>query len=259
MMWNSATKFMRTMLCVWLLSAVPLLLPAASADSLPGDSSYVQLREPDAEKQQQYYNDDYYRYERKRGLEEETFFDRMLRSLFNRDNDDEIDPNLPSDKTVEDTSRGLQALNYFLLAIAVGLLVWGLIRAIKSGAAGKIFSGKIKDEGEEIDASVEDVDIHAINYETQIAAARDRGDYRYAVRLWFLNTLKNLADRELLLWRPEKTNMDYFYELSGKPMQQKFGDASRVYDFVWYGERDINAGDYERAEQQFRELNRNLD
>jgi hypothetical protein len=257
-MWSSAIKYMRTMLCVWLLSAVPLLLPAASTDSLPGDSSFVQLREPDAAKQQQYYNDDYYRYERKRGLEEETFFDRMLRSLFDS-KEDVLDPNTMDPNAIEKTSNGLQALNYMLLAIAVGLLVWGLVRAIKSGAAGKIFSGKIKNEDEEIDASVEDVDIHAINYEMQIAAARDRGDYRYAVRLWFLNTLKNLTDRELLHWRPEKTNMDYYYELSGKSMQQKFGDASRVYDFVWYGERAINAGDYERAEEQFRELNRNLD
>jgi hypothetical protein len=241
----------------WLLCAVPVWLPAASADSLGKDSSNVTVRQPAAATQQQYYSDDYYRYERKKGLEGETFFDRMLRSLFDRDEREEQDPNMPNSGSAQSITTGAQALNYLLLAVAVGLLVWGLIRALKSGAAGKIFSGKTKDE-EEIDASVEDVDIHAINYENQIAAARDRGDFRYAVRLWFLNTLKNFSDRELLHWKPEKTNMDYFYELSGNPVQQKFGDASRVYDFVWYGEREINANDYENAEQQFRELNRSL-
>ncbi|MGL5891687.1 MAG: DUF4129 domain-containing protein [Bacteroidia bacterium] len=256
-MLSSATeRFVRLFMLV-LLAAAPVLLPAKTADSLTADTSKVMMRQPDPATQKSYYSDDYYRYERKRGLEEETFFDRLLRSMF-EDKDDDIDPNTNLPESAESISRGAQALNYFLLALAVGLLVWGLIRALKSGSAGRLFSGKTKGGDDEIDASVEDVDIHSINYETQIAAARDRGDFRYAVRLWFLSTLKNFTDRELLNWKPEKTNMDYYYELSDNPIQKQFGDISRVYDYVWYGERAINAGDYERAEEQFRDLNRSL-
>jgi hypothetical protein len=256
-MLSSVTERFIRLFLLLLFVAAPLLLPAKTADSLSTDTSKVMMREPDPATQKSYYSDDFYRYERKRGLEDETFFDRLLRSIF-EDKDEDVDPNTNLPENVNSISRGAQALNYLLLALAIGLLVWGLIRALKSGSAGRLFSGKTKGSDEEIDASVEDVDIHSINYETQIAAARDRGDFRYAVRLWFLSTLKNFTDRELLNWKPEKTNMDYYYELSGNPMQKKFGDISRVYDYVWYGERAINAGDYERAEEQFRDLNRSL-
>lgn len=221
----------------------------SSTVKIKTDSSDVRLRKPNQANQDKYYNDEYYNYKREKVIQKETFFDKLLRKLFNW----EPDPNIDDDQKAPSENSGQQILNYIILAIAVGILLWAIIRLASGGVGGKLFSGRSA-EKDVSDASIDDIDIHAINYEHQIALARDRGDYRYAIRLWFLNTLKEMTDRQLLNWKPDKTNMDYFYELNGQPVQQQFGEVSRVYDYAWYGERAINQSDYSNAEMQFRNL-----
>jgi hypothetical protein len=85
-----------------------------------------------------------------------------------------------------------------------------------------------------------------------ITEAMTNKDYRLAIRLWFLRTLKTLSDKELLSWSIEKTNRDYYYELGGTELQQEFGDVSLVYDYIWYGEFPVDEQSFKEAEQKFR-------
>ncbi|HEU4717075.1 MAG TPA: hypothetical protein VFU15_04550, partial [Bacteroidia bacterium] len=120
-----------------------------------------------------------------------------------------------------------------------------------------VFSGK-KKTAEKIDATLEDIDIHAIDYEQEISRAVSVKDFRLAVRLWFLRTLKKMTDQELVRYSIDKTNSDYYYELSGTPYQENFSNVSRVYDFVWYGEFEIDENKYRDAETKFEQVNRQL-
>ncbi|TYZ08698.1 DUF4129 domain-containing protein [Hymenobacter lutimineralis] len=93
------------------------------------------------------------------------------------------------------------------------------------------------------DADVEN--IHALNFAEQIAAAEAAGNYRLAVRLGYLHILKDLTDRGLIRWQPEKTNHDYLFELPDGPLPAAFQDLTRQFEYVWYGEHeDLSAAQY---------------
>ena len=81
-----------------------------------------------------------------------------------------------------------------------------------------------------------------------------RGDYRLALRLRYIDFIKQCSDLSLIKWRPEKTNQEYLHEL--KP-HVDFGFLSRLvlsYERVWFGKYNISKEDYESYAQQYDSL-----
>ncbi|WP_157530427.1 DUF4129 domain-containing protein [Hymenobacter norwichensis] len=81
-------------------------------------------------------------------------------------------------------------------------------------------------------------DIHALDFGALLREAETTGNYRLAVRLGYLEVLKQLTDQGLIRWQPDKTNHDYLYELPPGPLPPAFRELTRQFDFVWYGEHD---------------------
>jgi hypothetical protein len=81
-------------------------------------------------------------------------------------------------------------------------------------------------------------DIHALDFQTLLREAEASGNYRLAVRLGYLEVLKQLTDQGLIRWQPDKTNHDYLYELPAGPLATAFRELTRQFDYVWYGEHD---------------------
>ena len=97
-----------------------------------------------------------------------------------------------------------------------------------------------------LDGLNEDADIQEWDFNEKITAAEASGDYRRALRLLFLESLKILSSGEWISWNPHKTNLDYEKELQGSSYQQPFHRLRRVYEYVWYG-------DFTLSEEQYRE------
>jgi hypothetical protein len=222
----------------------------AAKDSLIvplNDSSTVELREPDANVQQKVFSDEDWKYvEEKSTDQKDSFFDRLLdkllRSLF-EDVTDDLD-------SAGNKSRRMNGWTIFILLIGVALIVFFVLKATGTGG-NLLFKRKTKAK-EDVDASVEDVDIHAINYDSQIQSALLANDYRLAVRLWFLRSLKEMTDRDLINWKIDKTNSDYYYELSDTGLQQQFGRVSLIYDYIWYGDFEVDEMRYRKVEDDLR-------
>lgn len=208
------------------------------------DSSAVQLREPEKSSQDDVFADDYWRYDRDKTLtkDEPNVFDRIWNSFM-----ESLLDSLQSDR-----DDSFNFWNLFWILLLVALVVFVILRVTKTGTS-SLFSGK-KKTAEKVDATLEDVNIHAIDYDRMIEDAARRKDYRLAVRLWFLRTLKVLSDKELLEWKVNKTNSDYYYEMSGSTFQKEFGDVSFVYDYIWYGEKAVDENSYREAEGKFQSL-----
>lgn len=238
----------RLLVVILLLNASFLFAQSDSKSKIKHDSAAVQLREPQKEKQEEIYKDEYWRYDRDKTLtkEEPNVFDRMwnsfMESLFN---------NMSSDK------GGSNFWNFFWIAVLVILIVFVILRVTKTGTS-SLFAGK-KKKAEKIDATLEDVDIHAIDYDQMIADAERKRDYRLAIRLWFLRTLKVLSDKELVHWKMDKTNSDYYYDLNGSDYQKEFGDVSFIYDYIWYGEKPVDENAFQIAQNQFRAFHTKID
>ncbi|UOG73831.1 DUF4129 domain-containing protein [Hymenobacter tibetensis] len=81
-------------------------------------------------------------------------------------------------------------------------------------------------------------DIHALDFDTLLRDAETTGNYRLAVRLGYLEVLKQLTDRGLIRWQPDKTNHDYLFELPPGALPEAFRELTRQFDYVWYGEHD---------------------
>lgn len=93
------------------------------------------------------------------------------------------------------------------------------------------------------------------DYSTLIAKAVSTGNYRMAVRYQYLQTLQRLAAKGLIEFAPEKTNYQYVLELSGKPYKNAFASVTLHYEYVWYGEFEIDANIYEMVQTKFKQFN----
>lgn len=94
---------------------------------------------------------------------------------------------------------------------------------------------------------VDEEAIHEIDFEQELDQAKQAGNFRFIIRLYYLWALKNAADAEWVTLMQGKTNREYLYELSGKPIEQEFKGLSYLFDYTWYGHFDANAELAEKA------------
>ena len=109
-------------------------------------------------------------------------------------------------------------------------------------------SRKISDE-EAMDADTED--IFAVNYTTQIRGAEEAQNYRLAIRLQYLQTLKELAERKLIEYKYGVTNYDYVIALSGSEYAGEFRRLTRNFEYTWYGHFEPSAELYAMMHRDF--------
>ncbi len=87
-----------------------------------------------------------------------------------------------------------------------------------------------------------------------IAQAIQEKDYRLAVRFYYLLILQKLTDKELIVWQQEKTNEDFIREVAKLKIASDFTEITRLYDFVWYGNFEINEPEFLKATTLFNTL-----
>lgn len=90
-----------------------------------------------------------------------------------------------------------------------------------------------------------------VGYRELLERAVREADYVLAVRLHFLYLLHLLDEREIVRWDVHKTNLSYYYEIRDDVVREKFGNLSRIFDYVCYGEFPIDQELYREVEKQF--------
>jgi hypothetical protein len=101
-------------------------------------------------------------------------------------------------------------------------------------------------------------DIFAINYNSEIEKAVAAGNYRLAVRLLFLRLLRGLSDRNIIQYTHDRTNLDYLLQVHHAPWYQQFFRITRNYEYVWYGQFDIDQSKFDSINKDFESLERQL-
>lgn len=96
--------------------------------------------------------------------------------------------------------------------------------------------------------------IYAIDFDQEIAQAQREGDHRRVIRLRYIYALRKLADRQLIRWRPGKTNHDYQAELANTNLREPFQRLSYYYAYAWYGNFPADRTMVERVERLFRQI-----
>lgn len=140
---------------------------------------------------------------------------------------------------------------YVLIAIAFVYAIYRL-STIKSS---QLFYGN---KGEDLGYDLYHENIHEMNFEQLIEEAVSNKNYRLAIRLIYLFSLKKLADKQVINWQPGKTNFDYVNEVTEPQLKQGFHDLSYYFDYSWYGDFEVNKSLFVKVEQIFNRWKNNL-
>jgi hypothetical protein len=139
-----------------------------------------------------------------------------------------------------------------LIAAFVGLLVWFLatsnIRLFRKA------SKPIEEEAEEQATE----DIYEMNFEKEIQKAIDGKNYRMAIRLMYLRTLRDLSLRKLITYTHEKTNSDYLFQLAGTNYYKNFFRLTRNFDYTWYGQFEVSQDSFGMIQNDFSSFKQQL-
>ena len=155
-----------------------------------------------------------------------------------------------SKKPNTDLGVVLQILMYGAILLIIGVLVYFVGKTTVSKSSKKIISDQIPE--------LQEKDITEVNFESMIKQTVSQGEYRKAVRLLYLETLKTLTTNGWIDWKQHKTNYDYQLELARTKFNQSFDQLTYNFEYIWYGHLDIDEERYHLVERIFREFQSNV-
>lgn len=140
---------------------------------------------------------------------------------------------------------------YILIIVVFGFIIYKLFKSEITG----LFYRQRKPG---IQISELEENIHEIDFDKLINEALNNKNYRYAVRLYYLKSLKTLSDLELINWEKDKTNKDFISELSGTNIQAPFAEITFQFNRIWYGDFPLDEPAFEAARNEFNDFNNKL-
>jgi len=142
-------------------------------------------------------------------------------------------------------------LKGLFILLGLGALIFLILRLAGVDAL-NIFRRKALAAGLPYSESVEN--IHEINFDDGIEKAIAQHNYRLAVRLLYLNCLKQLSDAGQIRWEINKTNNDYVNEINNQEQRIAFNLLTRQFEYVWYGEFIIDAPVFKKVNAMFNDF-----
>lgn len=152
-----------------------------------------------------------------------------------------------------DAKTSLSFASFILKTIAVlviVLVIYLIVKAIVNKEGQWIF-GK-NSQKRTVHYSDIEKNIHLLDFEKLIKESLESGEKRAAVRYYYLWLLKIMAQNNYIEWDIEKTNSDYLYELQKPAHKEEFTYLSYLYNYIWYGEFEIDEITFKKAENRFK-------
>ncbi|WP_299892110.1 DUF4129 domain-containing protein [uncultured Lacinutrix sp.] len=208
-------------------------------DSLQIDDSAVYPKQFDDLKRR--YNDSDFIYERTK--QSSGWWTRFKESISNFFRD------LFNFKNAGQASNFTDTLLKIAGIIVILLVIFFIFKAIVNKEGNWVF-GKSSDK-KIIPVTDIESNIHTTDFKTLIQQAEADNNFRLAVRYYYLWLLKYLTQNEIIEYDVEKTNSDYQNEISSKDINKQFAYTSYLYNYIWYGEFNINDKEFDKAKHAF--------
>jgi preprotein translocase subunit SecG len=139
-------------------------------------------------------------------------------------------------------------LQILAIVLAIALVGFGIFLAMKNPRDKKI-QGEYDIEIDKIEERLHETDL--MRYLREALAQKD---YAVAIRLYYLQMLKDFSMRDQIKWSKEKTNRTYLNELFGSPLHAQATDNTRMYETVWFGNTRLNEASFKLIEPAFRDI-----
>ncbi len=190
------------------------------------------------------YRDNDYIYEQ--AVKESNWWDRFkqwlsdfFKNLFNLSSD------TVSGKVVDLLIKSLAVL-------LIVFVIYLIVKAIMNGEGQWIF-GKSSDK-KVIHYDDIEKNIHLVDFEKLIKETLQSGEKRLSIRYYYLWLLKKMTEKNMITWDIEKTNSDYLYEIQDPAFKSNFEYASYLYNYIWYGEFELDEQTFEKAKTVFEKM-----
>lgn len=148
--------------------------------------------------------------------------------------------NFDKPSSIFENSLTMQSVAIIIFAILIfGLLIWLLIGAkyVKNEKNKNNFSMKafLASEGEDVNIIIE----------TEIDKAIKEKDYTLAIRYIYLDIISSLSIKSYIIWKKDKTNYDYFYEMKSKNIEtSNYEFFTEIYEHTWFGQKPVSEQDF---------------
>ncbi len=151
-----------------------------------------------------------------------------------------------------DSSIQIPFLNWILIFALVGAVLYLGYILLNEGGHGIFSSNRNRSIQDEEELTVEN--IGQIDIRSLIQKAEQAGNYRLAIRYYYILVLKTLSLNNFIKLEDDKTNEEYYTEIKSQPFSQGFSYTSYLYNYIWYGEFPINQLQYNKAKTNFDNL-----
>lgn len=149
--------------------------------------------------------------------------------------------------------KGSTLLKFLLIILAVIGLVF-LLRAL-IGSEGKGRNKAIRKKQQTIvDLERIEENLEETDPEQFLKQVIDEGNYKLAIRLYYLSVLRNLSAQKLIRWKKDKTNRDYLSEMYTTTHYRVFKEVTTIFERVWYGNKIISQQQFKTIVPKFEAL-----
>ncbi|MBD1387020.1 hypothetical protein IDJ75_17165 [Mucilaginibacter rigui] len=135
------------------------------------------------------------------------------------------------------TSNFMVFLKYFFIALGVAAIIF---LVLKLAGINVLNTFRRNPQVAKLAYAESEENIHEIDFDTEIEKAVAVNNYRLAVRMLYLKSLKQLSDKGLIDWQLNKTNTTYINELADINQREAFKNLTHKFEYVWYGDFAIN-------------------
>lgn len=152
-----------------------------------------------------------------------------------------------------DLSNTTTLIILFLLLAGLGYLIYRMLDDVDMRKRTK----SEEDEQDEINISeIEEEQLVAEGVSlTLLQRAENNGQFDVAVRLLYIQLLKELQDGGLIKYRRDFSNRDYQNQLHRSTFLNDFRDVTADYERYWYGKYTIDRLSYRLVHRKFTTLN----
>jgi len=143
-------------------------------------------------------------------------------------------------------------IKYSLFSVVIVFLVILLYKLVTGNS---IFANKKIEK--QLSFSIEEIEenLFEANMDQFIAQSIAAKEYKMAIRLYYLNVLKILAEKNLIVYKKDKTNGNYIVEIMDNSLQKEFKECTSIYEYVWFKEEvNFEKDDFEKAVPTFKDI-----
>ena len=143
------------------------------------------------------------------------------------------------------------AIKYVGFGLGIALLAFLIYKLVGEALLRK--NTKV-DEQEQITLENLEEHIHETDLDRFLRAALAEGDYRMAVRIYYLMVIRDLSARNWIQWKKDEVNRQYLNEMSSQPLYPVFRDLTRIFEAIWYGEYSLDDQRFGELKGQFEQI-----